>query len=311
LLLVIAIWLFIRQVTDRWWLGTLLAIMPRWPFLVPLFALAPLVVWKKSWRLCAVVVTTAIMALNLLMGFRIATPMSAHERGDLRILSFNVHRQQVDANQLADYIATVQPDVIALQDWSSANQGSLFASGTWNVHREGELLVASRYPIGKVTPLDFSDNLDRSLGERGAAACFELLTPSGPVNLINVHFSSPHNGLNSVLEDQGNLLARNVERRWEQSEIVRGLVEGLSDPVILAGDFNTTLESPIFREHWSDFTDAFDDRGLGFGYTYLNTHTQMCIDHVLVGPTWQTSRCWIGPEVGSPHRPLVADLVVR
>ena len=40
--------------------------------------------------------------------------------------------------------------------------------------------------------------------------------------------------------------------------------------------------SPIFREHWGGFADAFSECGWGLGYTYLNTHTQIRIDHVHV-----------------------------
>jgi endonuclease/exonuclease/phosphatase (EEP) superfamily protein YafD len=33
------------------------------------------------------------------------------------------------------------------------------------------------------------------------------------------------------------------------------------------------------------------------------------IDHILAGPGWQAERCWVGPDVGSPHRPVIADLI--
>jgi vancomycin resistance protein VanJ len=33
------------------------------------------------------------------------------------------------------------------------------------------------------------------------------------------------------------------------------------------------------------------------------------IDHVLAGPGWHCDRCRVGPHVGSPHRPVLADLI--
>jgi vancomycin resistance protein VanJ len=33
------------------------------------------------------------------------------------------------------------------------------------------------------------------------------------------------------------------------------------------------------------------------------------IDHILAGPGWYCARCWVGPDVGSPHRPVLADLI--
>ena len=37
--------------------------------------------------------------------------------------------------------------------------------------------------------------------------------------------------------------------------------------------------------------------------------TTVRIDHVLAGKGWNCVRCWVGPNVGSPHRPVLADLV--
>lgn len=311
LLIIIATWIFVREMGDRWWVATLLLILPRWPFLLPLVVLGPLVIAARKWWLRAVVAVAAVLVLTALMGFRVAMPISAPDRGDLRVMTFNVHRQHVDPDQLAQYLATVNPDVVAIQDWSEANHESLFPAGKWHVSREGELFVASLYQIGRVTPLDFSQVADAPKAERGAAACFELLAPNGPINLIDVHLASPHSGLLTIIGDQGRMLDENVQRRWSESQMVRDFVERTLEPVILAGDFNTTDESPIFREHWSDFTDAFSERGSGFGYTYLIDHTQLRIDHILTGPSCQPIRCWVGPEAGSPHRPLVGDFMLR
>ena len=41
----------------------------------------------------------------------------------------------------------------------------------------------------------------------------------------------------------------------------------------------------------------------------LESTAAVRIDHILAGPGWRCGRCWVGPDVGSPHRPLLADLV--
>ena len=135
--------------------------------------------------------------------------------------------------------------------------------------------------------------------------------PRGSIYLINLHLSSPHAALNEILADRGQTLAENTHRRWRQSEAVRALADQVQGPLVLAGDFNTTADSPIFREHWSDFANAFARRGFGFGYTYVINHTQLRIDHLLTDPSWRVIRCWVGPEVGSPHRPLIVDMQVQ
>lgn len=312
LLLVAGIWFTFRGFGDRAWPATVLFLGPRWPLAAPLLALWP---WALMTRRILPIVATGLATGVLLvpiLGVRLSWPTAAAAapRGDIRIVTCNVHRQHLDAGALREYIADIQPDIVALQGWSDVNKDVLFGGGTWEIHREGELLVASRFPLGKVTPLDFADT-SVPLGERGSAASFELLTPRGPIHLINLHLASPHAGLLSFTKDSGDKLAGNILRRRRESEMVRAMADRLPGPLLLTGDFNTTDDSPIFREHWGDLADAFSERGSGLGYTYLVGHTQLRIDHILAGPAWEVANCWVGPKAGSPHRPLVADVNYR
>jgi vancomycin resistance protein VanJ len=311
LLTLLAVWIFLREEGERWWPATLLLACPRWPFAVLAVVLWLSVVSTRRWRLAIVAAAATVVLLGPLIGLRVSLPASSDEHGDVRLLTCNIHRQQVNAGQLDALIKSTEPDVVALQDWSSAGHDSLFADQRWHVRRDGQLLLASRFPIARVTIVNLGTPLDGPADERAAAICYELQTPVGPIRLINVHFSSPHGGLLTFLDDHGKALEENADRRWQESAALVRFVESSTDPVLLAGDFNTTDDSPIFREDWADFRDAFTDRGMGIGYTYVNRHTQLRIDHILAGSGWQTLRCWVGPAVGSPHRPLVAELLIR
>lgn len=80
--------------------------------------------------------------------------------------------------------------------------------------------------------------------------------------------------------------------------------------MILAGDFNTPGESAIFRDAWHGFRDCFNVAGWGLGYTFYGGKTAVRIDHVLINRDWRCRSCRIGPDVGSPHRPVLADLML-
>ena len=84
-----------------------------------------------------------------------------------------------------------------------------------------------------------------------------------------------------------------------------GRVEG---PTVIVGDFNLTDDSAIYRRYWSRYRDAFATAGLGWGYTKFTRRIGVRIDHVLAGPGWQFRNCWVGPDVGSDHRPVLADV---
>ena len=81
-------------------------------------------------------------------------------------------------------------------------------------------------------------------------------------------------------------------------------------PAIVLGDFNTPVESRIFRRHWGDMTDAFSHVGFGFGMTKTNGWIRARIDHVLTGSGWHVKRVTMGKDIGSDHRPMIVDLTL-
>lgn len=80
--------------------------------------------------------------------------------------------------------------------------------------------------------------------------------------------------------------------------------------MIVAGDFNTPVESRIFQQHWGDITDAFSYAGSGFGMTKYNGWIRARIDHVLTGDGITPERAVVGQDLGSDHRPLIVDLTI-
>jgi endonuclease/exonuclease/phosphatase (EEP) superfamily protein YafD len=82
-------------------------------------------------------------------------------------------------------------------------------------------------------------------------------------------------------------------------------------PVIVAGDFNMTPESVIYRRRFGHLQNAFSTAGWGWGGTKFTRIHSVRIDHVLADDHWQIARCEVGPDVGSDHRPVVAELLFR
>ncbi len=146
---------------------------------------------------------------------------------------------------------------------------------------------------------------------RGEAACFELELPAGHVRIFNLHLASPHEALGDFFSNPSRaaaMLSANSARRRFESLVVRRRAAEPGDAVVLAGDFNTPPDDPIFREGWAGFSDAFSVRGFGWGYTYRTRHGSLRIDHILTGSGTQCLHCWTGSPVGSPHLPLIADI---
>ena len=93
-------------------------------------------------------------------------------------------------------------------------------------------------------------------------------------------------------------MAANSERRRKESMAISSRVNAIGGPFIVAGDFNTPDDSPIFRHAWWRLRDGFSDAGFGFGTTYAKHHTWLRIDHVLSNDGWRCVECRTAPMSG-------------
>lgn len=317
----LGLWLVLCAAADRWWPATVLMYSPRWVWGLPLAALLPaaaLARRRRAWYALAIGTLVLLFpVMRLCVPWQRLLPKSSgnapHASRTLRVVTLNGDDVDLDAAAFRKWIDETRPDVVALQAWSSRHQGTVFgtshAQGGWHMHRDGELFVASRHPI---TPRP--EGHLPAWSEGGSIASYEIHTPGGIVRLFNLHLSTPRHALLAVAR-QGRGAAKQVTDnsavRLAQSEaarerVDRAIAEGA--PVLIAGDLNTPTDGAGYRRCWSDFTNAFSAGGFGFGNTHFTRHTAVRIDHILAGPRLRIRRAWVGPYVGSGHRPLVADV---
>lgn len=306
---VVALWALVRWQSERWWPATALLFGPRWVWALPVVGLAPAALFlapRSLWVQAAAVLWVVGTFMNLCLPWRAVLDESP-TGPTLRVLSLNTHRNFLNAPALRAYIDQVEPDVVALQDWKDHTLPEVFPSRGWHLHVDNkELCLASRHPIRDARPVLTGPALTR----RGTCLHYRLDTPAGTVHFCNLHLATPRRGLTAVMEkwwDGGAALQANSDMRREQAVyIVSGLRE-VDGPLLLAGDFNTPEDSTLYDEYWSRYANAFSRKGLGWGFTFRTNRAAVRIDHQLAGPDWRCVRCWVGPDVGSQHRPLVAD----
>ena len=303
----VSCWAALRS-GDLWAPSTLLMFSPRWIFVLPPVVLLLVAVAFRRRALWAVV-PALLVAIGPVAGLNVPWgQLARHPPAGLqvRVLTCNMHFGRVDQNPLDRLVVETRPDVVAIQELRDSVQSSVLVGNEWHIHRESGLFLASRHLIRRADRLG-----DNSTGERGLVMRYELETPAGVVTVFNLHFATPRHALGAASSaDRRGLdaLRENSELRLRQSESVAAEAGRAAGPVFLVGDFNTPPENAIFRRVWSGYADTFTDAGWGWGYTFRARRTAVRIDHVLVGAGGWSTKCWVGPDVGSPHRPVVADL---
>jgi endonuclease/exonuclease/phosphatase (EEP) superfamily protein YafD len=313
---ILALWLLLAYGADRWWIATVAMFAPVWIWPLPLAILVPFAAVIRRRTLYPLVVATLVIVFpvsRLCVPWRLAftpghdTPSHTFK---LRTITLNGDGSKLETDAFLRMLSDLKPSLVILQSWNGSKHKEAFGEG-WHVVVDGELCVVSRHRIVSATRC-LGPEYPEFTKRNGSLAIYEIATPAGTIGLANVHLFTPREGLDAALvrdfDRAADELRRNANTRRDQSRAVRRAVERHARPFIIAGDFNTSTKSIVYGELWSDLTNAFSHAGWGLGHTHFTMHTGVRIDHILVGPGWHVQRCWVGPEMGSAHRPVIADL---
>ncbi|AGP38006.1 endonuclease/exonuclease/phosphatase family protein [Sorangium cellulosum] len=349
LLGVVAVWLALPILGDRFWPATLFLFGPRQVIALPLLVIVPAALLLQRRALIPAALAAAIVVgpiLGYCLSLRALTGGSG--RGDLRVASFNTGSRPMSIERLKAFVAESRPDVLALQECSIPEPELTAAFPGWSVHVDRGMCLVSRYPVLEAESRDRNDvwragghgailRYAIALPDRAApgaphhapvpaAATAAAGAPDAPdaprpgaqaapgartFSLLNLHLETPREAIEALMHGLWKQAAEHDRvialRAWE-SELARQWVDEAPSPAVIVGDLNMPVDSAIYRRFWSGFENAFSRAGLGFGATKRTRWFGVRIDHVLAGPGWTTERAWIGPDLGSDHLPILADL---
>ena len=302
---------------DRWWPATALLFIGRWVLLLPLVALVPAALALRR-QLLFPLLLAALVTLGPFMGGRVGAGRLLPAPGGmpLRVVTFNTGGGLSIADDLPLLLETWSADVVLFQECGERLASMTEQARGWNAHHAGPLCMLTRFPIVRAEPMDRSPlervKQDRAAGIGGAGFVvrYTLSTPRGPVNVTNLHLETARKGFEGLMAGDVEQLRLNTMLRNVESTLARRWVDAARGPALVAGDFNTPVESRIFQDHWGDFADAFTRVGVGLGPTKYNGWIRINIDHVLTNDAWRAVKARTWRDLGSDHRAMVVDLVL-
>lgn len=221
--------------------------------------------------------------------------------GDMRIFQQNVYIGQADPAAVAAAIVASGADVAVLVEAWPPFMDTLATQPGVDVFtyrlsvpgfEEGEIAVWSRWP------------LENASGERLATRPFiraEVEAPAGAFTIGAVHTAAPVNDLEAT--------------NWADGLAGLGLVDR-SKPIVLAGDFNATIDHAQFRSLLENgWTDVHTTKGCGLDETWPAGRglgiPAMRLDHVLVSDHFEVKAVEVGHANGSDHKPVIATIHLR
>ena len=288
-----------------WWAFDLFShFRPHYAALAALLGAVALIsrTYPAALALAAIALLNAWAVRDLWPGAAAAVAAPATEGAPLRVVSANVLASNPTPRKVLDFVRGSNADLVVLVDaegerWHSvlAALGELYPYRAPDAWREGApVVLLSRWPVPVETVLHLP------AAERPFVVA-RLAAPGATPLVVGVHPASPKP---AKPEDS--------RERNDQLHHMGATVEGVTGPVILAGDLNTSPWSPHFRDLLAQtgLRDAAAGRGWLPTWPVRLGPAGIPIDHVLVGGGVAVADLKRGPDVGSDHYPLVADLRV-
>jgi len=171
--------------------------------------------------------------------------------------------------------------------------------------------VASRYPILSFARMPDAADLPEPAW-RTQLYRIRIRAKSGiEFDLATVHLDTVRHGLESLVAgDPGGMTRHAAWREREATRVATALADSPDIPILVGGDLNLPPDSPMLAPFRSRFRFGFEEAGWGYGYTRPAVLPWVRIDHILASPHWRFIRCRVGPDVGSDHLPLIAEVAL-
>lgn len=285
-----------------------------------LFFLYWLLRGKRQLLLSAFVL--ALGVVHILSLFKWGSSTSP-KKADLSLLSYNVRKFNIrnwsEEDNVGDrihaFVYRENPDIVCFQE-SHANYPLDPAIYPYTDIQKGEtkrihgLITYSKFPIVGSASLQFQDTSNQG-------TYIDVVVKGDTLRVYNIHFESlriapDFNKLKK--EDTGTLISRIGTSFKKQEKQLFKFLESESQspyPVIVAGDFNNSATSYLYRKAKGDKNDAFVQAGSGTGATYTFDFIPLRIDFILADVIFEVLDFETYSLPLSDHNPIRSRFILK
>lgn len=299
---------------DIWFLNPFL-FGPRWPAYAAVLGVVPYMLHRPvRGMVLGVFLLLSITFLGMGAVVSLAGLSASTNRASIHVLTFNLQGNTVDGvDRLLRWTGDRSVDIMVLTECAETDAARLQQSLRGHIEHHMDLCLWSRWPIREWHPRAPRDIWQFS--GWGAIAWARLDSEGSALKLGLVHLETARDGLSAFFDlfplsaTAAQVRDASQTRQVEAGLAWRWIMENDGpEATIIAGDFNTPVESGIYRRVWSPLRNAWHQAGLGFGYTWYSRWHGARIDHVLHSDHWTATRAEVGPWLGSDHRPVLIEL---
>jgi endonuclease/exonuclease/phosphatase family metal-dependent hydrolase len=277
---------------------------------------------KRSWL---AVVTAFVIIVNfqfvmpLLKTFFYTPDGSGAGKNTFIVASYNVHGfshtgYEIPVFSMAEYLEKEKVDIVCMQEYFSApmlndneTDGAFKLYPYKYIRRktlfENGLAVFSKYPIIRGEAINFKNSTH-------GAIMTDIMLPSGPVRLINVHLQTTGYSLTSGkgLSNRIRVMGNNTCLRSEQAKQLRKIADTTTIPLVICGDFNDPPTSYVYKKVRGRLKDCYNEAGSGTGRSMRGIFSFLRIDYIFHSGELNCINSHTDKLDWSDHNPVIGEL---
>lgn len=287
-----------------------------------LFGVYWLVKLKKQFILSTVMLVAAYLFFNPFYKFP-TTTVSDTYNNTISVLSYNVrlfnaYQKDIDSAEISEVLDNTlkiaKPDVVFIQEYYRKATQKFLGYPYSYIHFKNKKIglgyaIFSKYPLINTGSFDFKNTNNNSLYA-------DLVKGTDTLRLYNVHLKSlgitP--SVNSLQEQDKEKLFKRIatafEMQQEHTEVILKHMNTTKHPIVLAGDFNNTAFSYVYRKLQKGMKDAFVEKGSGLGTTFMFDSYPMRIDYIFGSKPLEVLKFTSLEQTFSDHFPIAAVFAI-
>lgn len=254
--------------------------------------------WKKHIPLAVLAASLSFFNISTVIDFDKPLHAAGQVKSGFKVYSANLHIDNKDLEKLKKEVNEIGPEMVLLLEVTPEHLVQLrplinnyphYIENIFKGERDIGFVFLSKFPILENHITRLSDVCNFVLETR-------LEINQQPVKFYGVHAQRPD--------------VHNLGERKEQFIRLAQQLREQTLPVIVAGDFNATPYSPMFREvvKISGLKDSREGFGWQPSWPTFFPLLWIPIDHVLVTPDVQVLMRRTGSYIGSDHYPVITKL---
>ncbi len=270
--------------------------------------------FKRSKKL-RVSLLVLLLGFNYLSSFYKIADAKSDEKG-LKVMSYNVRlfnkyewiKNGALADEMLDFIEDKAPDIICFQEFYFEKEKS-FPSYPYRhvVYRSRNKkmgqAIYSKYPIVGSGSLDFKETANNVIYA-------DIVYKKDTIRTYNLHLESLHINIKKELGNQASSLYFRMRssflKQQKQQELFMEHKEKSTFKTIICSDLNNTQFSYVYSQIEDRMTDAFVEKGEGFGKTFDFEYFPMRIDFIFADKELRVLDFTRYKERYSDHFPIMA-----